>query len=1579
MSVYERYASGDATYPDQPDLYNTTIAADDNQGSVQVSNNKKQNHNRSRSEAYALDSMGDAITIFPLSGRLELTKNSEFKSKTTEEWINIFPNAAYFCGYDESLFGHFVVAVYENPETEKICTVSITKFGVTLYHDLILNHQSRFYPSCENLLPIHRESKVRKALAITNLKNYNKLVNHPGSFQINKRWDETNAGYLASKMNLLIDKRPNEFGNKLLQMGLLQNHHLKSYLLDIVYDNTSNEPGITEDNNKLVYLLGDQLDQLFDPLLEYSPEILETSYNTPNATSYEPSVLTGNDKISAITQELLQIQTNFTMGLVNLLQNFIIPLRIHVLTNADPKSTNNNNGISKINQIFPPTIDEITRINCVLHDSLTRAKPFGYVEIIKVFGMILPYFYKPFIRHEANLKNFKPRFDRFYGKYNSKVFSNSNINKGEFSKNYIDSIITGSLLELPKMKLVLIRLYDNIRRELTRCSGSHNEQDEISVIDYYYSTAINIIDAFGGEDNEISQQHEIDNKGHERANSRQRIFTPTGKILTELASNWPAELQYGWLTRKVIGIFELKSVKPNNEYYYDNEILIIFSDTLLFLRIVDDNYYVKENIDNNLNFLSIPDVLMHSLVNEKPLPTLSQFPTMEVSYWCSINDINVTTYKSFSSSTSSEENFLRFFDYKGNGFKGDFSNELSKNYELINTDNKNVTTGNEVIELINKAKILFKNQPFHLFRSNISNLHIYSTAHNALSYENEQIKSQIILLLNLSQEMVKHYFEVNSHLFLLFTACYTLERDVQLIAFSRTGGVEVNIVVPESDFQSTLVSHLSSFLNAYYNSFTPITELMIRSNHVDLEYYLLQYQRFNSFENRERMKLRVNSAGAKTKQKQALESSSLQKEEEQKEALETDIEHGAETRDVNNVAPQNISEVPKPKNNKKSKNSKPRRKSFIKRLFSGFKKSSHDTNISELDQSNIEEPKEKDKHVEKEYKELYRPHPKLYEPEPRIDAVRNDLPTEDSAENNGNFVPEDRRATPEIDPDLTKADVYTSNYMHHHQQENSDVQTVQHYKQESEVFDENLDAQHPNPQGFTGNSFGEDEREGAKTSKPFRELYDTSEENIAYVSQPVHQFNSESKPLKVTANEKLTQPENQEPEKETETKGPQKQSVIPSNYPKGVQRVTHNEPQSQAKVQTKAIEEAQLLFRKAREQSKAPQNREPPVNSQKQMQSTGAIPPSNEKDTGKKEPKQNHEVYDDNRVPSLDVNSQFQFPLAQVKNPEPMNVINDNAINHTETSIKDVSDSRFFPDFMSPLILDDEEANWVPMSRDSSVSSMSPDATEYRTSNNTQVETVKPDYHYDTSLNSRGDANFAAKVRDVSAADSYKSQIVNINDRIQGKYGFMQKDESVLSLTPSQYADQFSKEIDMNFSSSVSGINGLKTRLSDANISNKKSSNDLKTNLQTKNYQSTDPKIADNSNITSKGHIRNDSEEIAKRFSGMTHTSSEEEYYSLEEFPGSPIKTKTNSHSPTIPITPNANHGSFSSENTIINEMLQEHQPLSETTLKGLPRTDSFSTNSKNPKSTPNDIYIHQFDSMAYLSDVLNGKVEFND
>lgn len=1478
MSVYQRLASGD-----EKDLQQTpgnTVTLTD-----------------------------DSISIFPLSGRLELSQTNDFRSKETEEWINIFPNAAYFAGYDENLFGHVLIGVYENEITNKICSFCITKFGVTLYQDLILNQDSRFYPSVENLLPIHRDSKVRRALAISNLKNYNKLVNHPGEFQIERRWDETDAGSLASKMNLLVDKRPNEFGIKILQMGLLQTHFLKSMVLDIVYNN-STDVKTMENNNKLVCLLGDQLDQLFDPLLEYSPETLETTYNIPSSSTYSPPALSNSPRIATILDEIFSIQTNFTMGLVALLQNFIIPLRVHVLTSKDAQ------GITKINHVFPPTIDEITRINCVLHDSLNKAKDFGYVEVIKAIGMILPYFYKPFIRHEANLRNFKPRLNKFFGKYEKKIFNDPEINKGGFSKNYIDSIITGSLLELPRLKLVLSRLYQAITEEFSQ-SNADSKLEELTMIDYYYKSAIDIIDAFGGEE---------ETRGHERANSQHRIFTPTGKLLTELATNWPIELQYGWLSRKVVGIFELKNVKPNNEHFYDNEVLIIFSDTLLFLRIVEDSYYLKNTGETNLR---ISDVLMHSLVNEKPLPTFSDFPKMEVSHWCRINDATVTTYKSFSFLTSSEENFLRLFSYTGEGFRGDKDIELIKNYEILRDNNSgNFTTGNEIIELINKAKVLYKNQPFHLFRSNVSNIHLYSTAHSASNYDQENTKSSIILLLNLSEEMVKHYFEMNPYLFFVLTANYTYDGNVQILGFNRNYRPELNEIIPETELQTTLIEILKKYVNCYYNAFTPVNELMIRSTNRDLEYFLFTYQKANGYEIRENMKSRANSIHIPKRE--------LTPEIEMiKDNEPSGIQH-------QNI--QNEPEVPKKSLEPvKQTKKKQRRLSFLSKLFGKRK------------QKELTPPVE----TQKEYKELYRPTPKLETvPSPSKEAQQDQAPD---------------------------ADVF------------SDMETVQHLRKETDtdlpnMFDNNEDHNDlesvyddtPHEQEVADNGAREEPVKSLDPSPPLG--IESENQPLAPLEKPLQQQlpkeKSEPKPFTETSYPKTKK--FKEPFESSEESIDIPETFQVSDQPPTIQKPDSNEPPLDREAHTKQAPanltdprpnpKSLLLFKKPNskpapepayrlEQGFTPAYASPEQKDKKftdRPQMEKPEPPAKQAKTlvPELQPKANvqtNEVYRSNRDPSLEVNSHFEFPSPTRSTYEPDNSENDGIIdNKLSMSIRYVNED--FSRLMSPsfdnfgTVLDDpKEANWIQFSRESSVSSL-PTHVKAQAQAETQRQKVGKlryppgrESSFTASIDSsfNRDATFANKIRDISAADSFRSQIVLFNSKISSNSKEIEEQESQ---TSSQLVDEFGREIDMNFSSPRSAL---------------------------KNWEIQTPSKA----------VPLDT----KRYSTGTDgtATSEDEYYSIENvsIARSPrMESLRTPNSPMTPRTPTLSHynvhGSFSSENTIINELLNHTDMVGpelqkEETVKTLQSPEFV-------QDKGNDIYIGQFGSMAYLGDILNGTVDLS-
>jgi len=845
----------------------------------------------------------NSISISPLCYKYE-ESDEEAPEMSIAQWTSIFPNAAFFTAYDDPIFGYMLTLVYQSLETGKISTTSLSQIGVSSYSDLLLDPKSRFWPSCENLLPQYQKSNVRKSLAITYLKNFNSLSNNP-NFNGIKRWDETNAGSLANSTLLLTEKTPQQFGLKLLQLGLLQNHSILSVILDTVYDNFSEQATekIVEENNKLVYLLGEQLDQLFDPLLEYSPEAMNITYTVPEPHAYTPPMFK-TELINSIVDELLTVQTNFTMSLVNLLQNFIIPLRIHVL------GASANLGIAKINHVFPPTIDEITRINCILHDSLNKASKYGYVEVFKVMGMILPYFYKAFIRHEANLKRFTSRINKFNHKNQKKIFHNKNINKGDYSINEIDSIVSGSLLELPKLKLILRRLYDSYKSEKMKIVNfEHNVEDRESyVIEIYYNSAIDVIDAFGAP----SDEHVS------KINTRERFFTPTGRILTELASNWPPELQYNWLSRKVVGIYELKNVKPEKGTLHDNDILIIFSDYLLFMTIDDDAYYLKKDEDP-LKTISVSDILMHSLINEKPLPHLKNFPSMKVSCWCGINEVITTCYKSVSSEyeDETEVDFLRFLSISPTGFFNNSDDKVwSKNFEILHSTKLGLVDGHKIMELITKSKVLHKNQTFHLFKSIDSNLNIYSTAHNIDAYEVETCKSPFALFLNITFDEPYQYLDSHPGLYLIIGASFISDERVQLFAYNKSRNYHLDDVVVAQDLQYKLKEILNANLQLLFKSFESVTTPLTSAYQHDLEYYLGVFTSYNTRKLKHEMIEKASKQAKEEESKKRVAEQHAEKEKKQKIS---------ETRKVAEPSVTNLQ--------------KPKKRSFLQRLFKPFKRS----------------------------------------------------------------------------------------------------------------------------------------------------------------------------------------------------------------------------------------------------------------------------------------------------------------------------------------------------------------------------------------------------------------------------------------------------------------------------------------------------------------------------------------------------------------------------------------------------------------------------------------------------------------
>lgn len=718
---------------------------------------------------FTSDLRPDHIKLYPLSASFDSPAPAESSVKSVEFWKKIFENAAFFHGNDPQLFGPVVTVVYKNTSTDKLCALSITKFGSNVYENLMLDSSSRFWPACQNLPENMRRSNVRRALAVSNLKNYNKLWNNKGLVDITQHWDETNAGSLAGSMKLVDSVSSAELGSKILAMGIIQELSISSLVVDVLYNNSPEETNevTISDNNKLVLCLGEQLDLLFDPLLEYSPQAMEIAYHVPeNPRTPE---LSNNLKVEQVIDELIAVQTNYTNDLVNVLQNFIIPLRVSVLASSS------NSGMAKVNLAFPPTIDEITRVNCIVHYLLNEAKEYGYVEVFKVLGSFLRFFYKAFVRHQANLSDFNARFDKFVENNYSYAFESATINLCQFAPRAIKTIIVDSVLELPRLKLIIKRLYETIKEEKSKLKTSkHSHLDEDNEIDANYASAMAVIDSFGYQETE--------------ADRKTRVFTPSGKLLTEWATEWPAELQYGWISRKVVGIFSLTNTKSTRD---NEEIAIVFTDHILFLEILEPSDLATTQI--------LPDILMNSLVNEKPLPKLSTLPKLRVKYWCPITNLVLRSFQ------SDDGYCLNFTTLSGNRLKNKDETAIlfTENYRIPRSSDS-FSTCNRIIDVVSKAQVLHKSTPFHLFKYDGGDFRRYFCAHEYGSYGEEMSKSPIALFLNMDDDKISSVLHQNPFIFFVLSVSSVNEHTVSLVGRDRHENLKVEEIVSLEDMRTSL-------------------------------------------------------------------------------------------------------------------------------------------------------------------------------------------------------------------------------------------------------------------------------------------------------------------------------------------------------------------------------------------------------------------------------------------------------------------------------------------------------------------------------------------------------------------------------------------------------------------------------------------------------------------------------------------------------------------------------------------------------------------------------------------------------
>ncbi|KAG5357927.1 Bud site selection protein 3-like protein [Yarrowia sp. B02] len=700
---------------------------------------------------------------------------------------SVISTAVYMVGTDP-LFGPVLGIVYKTDKSHSCVIVS--RHGASGFVDMTLSHKSRYYGAVKNLED--KSSAVSRALGIALLRAYVTMDKNIRTYLAKNAlqknflydYDETCAGKTASQLVVGDGHGPEAIGKLVLESGVVEPKFVRSSAVDIVYEDSDET---IEDNNRLVYLLGEQLEQLFDPLSEYSPEGVEEVYEPPREESREtndteretsPADFSDSEQLTSVCYELITIQNNFRDALISFLQSYLIPLRIQVINGAIPSLN-----MTKLNSIFPPTIDEIARIHNLFQTALKAATPFGSAEIVRATGMTLPYFYKPCMRHEAALRSFSDLF----GDYSAVLAESGFVPPVPYSQQRIQSVLAASQ-NLTKIKLLLDRI--------VKLSSWGDKHDATMM---YYHAAVNTIESFARVENHVQYD--------------KRVFTPTGKILVEFASGWPRELQYGWINRRVVSIFDVASVFHDKDSP-DNSILIIFTDHILLLEVEPSHSsaltsQAQKRIASGVSFhsVSIADMLMHSLINEVAVP---QIPPLRVKFWAPISHVFASEYN-FGSN-------LSLFAVGG------FNTAESGNEGIVPNSLENPTGGSgsstttllfslktpiapKIVELCTKAKIMSKTQPFHLFHHQKTHgLNLFMTVHEMQGYLSEQRKSPIAIFLNMNDKArelsQRHELDAafaislqedeTAHVTLHSKFAYTLDRHVTLDSLANFINTEVS-------------------------------------------------------------------------------------------------------------------------------------------------------------------------------------------------------------------------------------------------------------------------------------------------------------------------------------------------------------------------------------------------------------------------------------------------------------------------------------------------------------------------------------------------------------------------------------------------------------------------------------------------------------------------------------------------------------------------------------------------------------------------------------------------------------------
>lgn len=674
-----------------------------------------------------------------------------------------YKDAVYMTAEDD-MYGTLLAIVYKvDQHAPKLSVVLIGAHGTSGFLSMTLDKSSRYFCACRGLAPTHYSSPVRRSLAIASLRT-SVTMDKPLKRRFDAVFDEASAGSLGSRFRLLCGKFPQDIGERVVRAGLICPKTIRSSAIDIVYEDSDKT---IDQNDELIYLLGEQLEQLFDPLTQYYPEQTDRLYNPLGALGFEAVAANSNqgpDSAPPVAANEPKPPESGHTGRAPLGQQPSdlpgeVPSSAQSDTPPDAKTDSapatalagaqpGVGAASSVNPQFPTLDDEPQDIQDIceelyLLESQTRNSVLellqriviplrvqaleGQIEgltVAKLNTIFPPTIDEVFRVHCIFYDALKTALP--YGAFEIMRACGTTIPyfyraciRHLAATKYFEEFLREMLAEMPN---IASALEIDILAELPNIVSVVRDCCHLETVRSLLKTLAD------SREWDPSSQPLVDEFLQISCNTIGGISVVTAdngieNTLGVLLKEWPSALDKANETRRVITVFEVEDIlEPSVDLQSLHLIFMIFSDGIIICRPTEPLPQVSPS---GLHIPQFTDMLLHSMLNGAPLD--KSIPPFDFVAGLSLADTHFASY--------------------GDGKLHVFSPQFVRSFEIV-------TSGAEVEDLVHllaKAKITNKAQPFHLFslkNPGYKELQLLGAVQEMSFYSAERSRSKVAIVLN---------------------------------------------------------------------------------------------------------------------------------------------------------------------------------------------------------------------------------------------------------------------------------------------------------------------------------------------------------------------------------------------------------------------------------------------------------------------------------------------------------------------------------------------------------------------------------------------------------------------------------------------------------------------------------------------------------------------------------------------------------------------------------------------------------------------------------------------------------------